>query len=145
MGYATIQDLQDRYLERDLIQLSDPLAQTLQTAVLQKALDDADSEIDSYLVSRYALPFANPPAVLVRVACELAIFHLQTLRSLGDLEDSRARYRHDLEFLRGVNAGHYLLGEGASAAPQATATSIAIRSQDRVLTNELLDGFRCQR
>ena len=143
MSYATLQDLKDRYLEQDLIQLSDPQAQVLQENVLLRALDDAESEINSYLAERYTLPFVNPPAVLTRLACELAMYHMMVLRQMGDLEGINARYRHSVEFLKGVNAGRFVLGVAASQAPASTAFGVRINAApSRFSKSEFMGGLR---
>lgn len=70
MPYATVNDLQDRLGEARLVQLTDlvdPPLGLVDTAVAQKALDDADAEIDGYLVGRYALPLADPVPAVLRV------------------------------------------------------------------------------
>ena len=57
MSYATPQDLINRYPNRDLVQLTneDPTITTINTTVLQQALDDASAEIDGYLGGRFTL------------------------------------------------------------------------------------------
>ena len=62
MPYATVTDLQDRLGVPRLVQLTDladPSVGLVDPAVAQKALDDAEAEIDGYLGGRYALPLAT--------------------------------------------------------------------------------------
>ena len=67
MSYATPQDLINRYPNRDLVQLTneDPTITTINTTVLQQALDDASAEIDGYLGGRFILPLTDVPEVLI--------------------------------------------------------------------------------
>ncbi len=77
-------------------------------AVLGQALADAAAEIDGYLVTRLALPLDPVPAVLLRIACDLARYHLY---DDGASEAVRARYEDAVAFLKGVAAGRVGLGE----------------------------------
>ena len=79
-------------------------------APLQQALTDASSEIDTYLEARFALPLSDPPAVLNRLACDIAMYRLQSLRPLHDLEDARRRYDDAIAMLSKVAAGELTLG-----------------------------------
>jgi phage gp36-like protein len=110
--YATPNDLIARYPNRDLVQLSneDPTQSTVNTAPLAQALNDASAEIDGYLESRFALPLADPPQVLTRLACDIAMYRLQTLRPLHDLADARKRYEDAVELLVRVARGEVTLG-----------------------------------
>ncbi len=79
MPYATIVDLQDRLGEARLVQLTDradPPLGVVDVVVAQKALDDADAEIDGYLAGRYVLPLATAPAVLRVHAITIASYRL---------------------------------------------------------------------
>jgi len=112
VAYATPTDLIARYPNRDLVQLSneDPTQSTVNTAPLAQALNDASAEIDGYLESRFALPLTDPPQVLTRLTCDIAIYRLQTLRPLHDLADARKRYEDGVELLLRVARGEVTLG-----------------------------------
>jgi phage gp36-like protein len=93
MTYATLQSLRDRISEAELRQSSDAYGQAVDEARLQVALQDADAEIDSYLHGRYVLPLVGTtglpmptPQVLVRCACDIAIYRLQALRPADELQ-----------------------------------------------------------
>lgn len=112
MSYATPQDIINRYPNRDLVQLTneDPTATTINTIVLQQALDDASAEIDGYMGGRFTLPLADVPMVLNRVACDVAIYRLQSLRPIHDLMDARRRYDDAIAMLSKVASGDLTLG-----------------------------------
>lgn len=73
MPYATVTDMQQRYGEAELRQLSDnasPRTGAVNVAVVQNALDDASAWIDSYLAGRYAVPITDAGALTVmRLHC----------------------------------------------------------------------------
>ncbi|MGH8782066.1 gp436 family protein [Paraburkholderia sp.] len=113
MSYATTADVQARYLERDLISLTDETNQAVDMTRLQAALDDASAEIDGYLCVRYVLPLVDidlgtpvpVPTLLVRACCDIAVYGLQTLRPKDDVEDARRRYDGWIRMLRLMSTG----------------------------------------
>ena len=67
MPYATRSDMQQRYGDAELQQLSDivkPRTGDIVDSVLDRALQDASAWIDSYLVGRYPLPIADAAALV---------------------------------------------------------------------------------
>lgn len=144
MSYAAPQDLLNRYPNRDLVQLTneDPAAQTVDTAVLQQALDDASAEIDSYLGGRFALPLSDPPAVLNRLAADVAIYRLQALRPLHDLTDARRRYDDAIAMLTRVAGGELTLGIAADdREPRIADGAERTQAPARVFSRDSLKGF----
>jgi phage gp36-like protein len=112
MSYATTQDLLDRYGEPDLRRVTDPSAQAVDVTAAQRALDDAHAEIDSWLCRRYALPLMDAagdlmsvPRALIRCACDIAVYRLQTLRPADDIKDARQRYEDVLKLLKTMATG----------------------------------------
>lgn len=112
MTYAQPSDLIARYPNRDLVQLTneDPAQTAVNQAALAQALADASAEIDGYLESRFALPLDDPPTVLVRLACDIAMYRLQALRPLHDLGEARKRYEDAVALLMRVADGAVTLG-----------------------------------
>jgi phage gp36-like protein len=112
MAYASLDQLTERYAERDLRNITDPDAQALDAARAGQALADADAEIDAWLATRYVLPLADAagqplptPLALVRCACDIAIYRLQTLRPSDDIKDARQRYEDVLKLLKAITEG----------------------------------------
>lgn len=113
MSYATIAQLTERYLERDLRHITDPDAQNLDVTRTGQALNDATAEMDAWLGRRYSLPLTNAttgeqlaaPTVLVRCACDIAIYRMQTLRPADDIKDARQRYEDVVKLLKAMACG----------------------------------------
>ncbi|MGH7916424.1 MAG: gp436 family protein [Candidatus Binataceae bacterium] len=152
MSYATSDDLIARYPNRDLVQLTneDPAQTLINTTPLEQALIDASAEIDMYLDSRFELPLANPPAVLNRLACDIAMYRLQSLRPLHDLADARQRYNDALQTLLRVAAGEVALGLSSDSEEPAQARDGAVTEvadeptgglQARVFSRASLKGY----
>lgn len=141
MAYASAKDLRDRYPERDLIQLTDEDGETLDCSRLTRALDDASAEIDGYLQGRYSLPLHQAPEHLALLACDIAMYRLQVLRPLGDIEDARARYEDALRYLRQVARGEVQLGlsEDGHAARQGAGPEMI--SPRRTFSRDQMRGF----
>src|SRR5690242_615555 len=121
MSYATPQDIISRYSNQDLVQLTneDPSITTINTTVLQRALDDASAEVDGYLGARFAMPLSDPPSVLNRLTTDIAMYRIQSLRPLHDLADARKRYDDAIAMLTRVAAGELTLGIAADGRETA--------------------------
>ena len=116
MDYATFTQLTERYAERDLRLITDPDAQALDAGRAEQALADAAAEIDAWLDRRYVLPLVSisgepmaAPVVLVRCACDIAIYRLQTLRPADDIKDARQRYEDVVKLLKAIGCGDVAL------------------------------------
>ncbi len=76
MAYCAQQNLIVRFGETELIQLTDPAnAAAIDTTVLNKAIADADAEINKYLTA-YPLPLTRVPADFERMACDITRYFL---------------------------------------------------------------------
>ncbi|MDO8433515.1 MAG: DUF1320 family protein [Candidatus Binatus sp.] len=143
MSYATVQDMISRYPNRDLVQLTneDPSSSTIQQEPILQALNDASAEIDGYIEGRFALPIADSPAVLSRLATDIAMYRLQSLRPLHDLADARKRYEDAIALLGKVAAGELTLGLGADGSEPAAASDEIGRGPGRIFNRKTLKGY----
>ena len=73
-----------------------------------KALDDAQAEIDMYLSDRYVLPVQSVPKSLNRIACDIAHYYLYN--SVDEDSTVYLRYKHRIKQLSDVAAGKLSLG-----------------------------------
>ena len=144
MSYATPQDIINRYPNRDLVQLTneDPTLTTINTTALQQALDDASAEIDGYLSGRFTLPLSDVPQVLSRLACDIAMYRLQSLRPIHDLADARLRYDDAIAMLTQVANGELALSLGSDGHETAIGQDAerAVESK-RVFSRKHMRGF----
>ena len=123
MTYATQTDLVQRFGATEIAQLTDPAAgATIDATVVARALGDADAQIDLSLTKRYALPLATVPAVLVRIAADIARYQLWSDRASAEV---RARYKDATALLDRIASGDVLLG-GAAALTPATDAGAAV-------------------
>jgi phage gp36-like protein len=145
MPYATPADLAVRFGADRLIELTDRdrdgLADDPQIA---QALDDASFEIDGYLAARYKLPLPTVPPLLARIACDIAIYRLLSLRRMGDIEDARRRYEDARRLLESISKGVVALGLPANLPdPQQPQPSLAAASvgSPRVMGRDATGGY----
>lgn len=141
MPYATVTDLQDRLGEARLVQLTDladPPLGLVDQAVAQKALDDAEAEIDGYLAGRYALPLAAPVPAVLRVHA-VTIAHYRLLGSAaGEVE--REDYKTARQYLMAVAKGDVVLTAPDQAAAPAGAGPVLFSAGDKVMGREAYGG-----
>lgn len=115
MAYATAADLIARFGEDELIQLTDRSgAGVPDAAVVARALEDSGAEIDGYLASRYRLPLPTVPALLARIACDIARYRLWEDRASDEV---RRRYEDARRLLENLSSGKVSLGLPADLPP----------------------------
>lgn len=117
MAYETVAGLIARFGEDELIQLTDRAgAHAVDGAIAQRALDDAAAEIDGYLAARYQLPLPTVPALLARIACDIARYLLWEDRASDEV---RRRYEDARKILESIARGTVSLGLPANLPPAA--------------------------
>lgn len=140
MTYASQQNLIDRFGEDELIQLTDrDNLGAIDAAVVARALADADAEINGYLSTRYTLPLSPVPAVLEKLACDIARYQLF---ENAVTEIVKERYENAIRFLKDVAAGKVTLGVDGNGDTAATiSNSVQISSTTPVFRRSESDGF----
>jgi len=133
-AYATVQDIIDRYGERTLWDLLNGEGETLDHTPVEQALADASEEVDASLRGRYALPLANVPAVVRRLAIDLALAMLPT-EAAGDNDLVQERAKAARKMLDAVRKGDVDLG---LAAPTTSVGSVTFVGPGMVFTSDRL-------
>lgn len=141
MPYTSLSLLTDRYGLDELIQRTDkatPYTGAVVEAVLDRAIADADAEINGYVGTRYTLPLPEPvPAVLVPIACDITRYRLY---DDAVPEVVRQRYEDAVSRLKDIATGRLSLGiDPASVTP--AAGTVKVRSRDRLFSDELLGDY----
>ncbi|MBN9335629.1 DUF1320 domain-containing protein [Devosia sp.] len=144
MTYCTQQDLADRYGQIKLVQLTDKTNRpqtTIDTVVVEKAITDAASLINSFLGKRYQLPLTvSPPDVLVTYACQIAWFLLHG-DTAGKEHPVRLAYADAMKWLERVSSGLVIIeGAGENVAP-AGGGQIQTKGPERIFSRDRLQGF----
>lgn len=144
MAYATLQDLIERFGEKELVQRTDRANRpptTIDPTVAGEALEGASSLADGYLGKVFALPLPSTPRVLVDKVCAVARYHLRD-ESADDKSAVVRNYRDAIAWLRDVSTGVVKLDVGAGQAPEPVGGG-AVRSTaaERVFTPDSLRNF----
>ena len=106
------------------------------SAVIQKALDDASDEIDTYIAAKYQLPLATTPKVLTRIAIDIAVYRMAP-EADKLTEERRRRYTDAVKFLDKVAKGTVSLGLASPGAPSRAYA----RTRPRRFSRETMSGL----
>jgi phage gp36-like protein len=107
--------------------------------VLQRAVQDADDTINGYISARYTLPIDPVPAVLARVACELARFYLYDDQVTDTIKE---RHAGNIKWLAEVSKGTVTLGADAASGVQPVSSAGAeLVTNGTVWTRDRSKGF----
>ena len=138
MPYATLTDLTERFGERQLLEIADREGNgVVDSDVVDRALTDADAEINTYVGRRYPLPLAPVPERIASLAADIAFFRLHPS---AVPEDVRRRYEDALAALRDIADGKAVL-DAEGAQPASGTGGPAAVTQERVFSRTTLDGF----
>ncbi len=130
MGYATQQDMIDRFGQAELVQLTDRYnTGSIDATVLGQHLADADNKIDGYLEGRYTLPLAVVPKSLARIACDITRYFLHDNAAT---EEVRARYEDATRYLEKVSEGKITLGLSSAGGKPTEADGAQMESDPPV-------------
>lgn len=82
MAYCTLTDITDRFPSDTLKRLTqdDNVNSTADSGRISAAIADADAVIDSKLHKRYTCPITPVPAMLLRIACDIALYYIYKAR-----------------------------------------------------------------
>ena len=123
--YATVDVMKRKFGERELIQLTEtepPYLDTINIDKLNAAMQEANSEIDAYLGSRYPLPLQTIPPFLIEIGCNLARYYAVT----GDLSENdpiKNRYESSIKTLTKISKGDLTLGGSPAGESKPVQTS----------------------
>jgi phage gp36-like protein len=139
MPYCTKEDIIKLISEETLIELSDDFgAGIVDDATVDKAIADADAEIDGYCNSRYTVPFVPVPVVIAKISQDITAYNLHSRRP-GMPEARQKRYEAAIKLLTNLSKG--LVTLGAAAEESASGDKVQVSAQDRVFTRETLKGY----
>ena len=123
--YATVEAMKLKFGERELIQLTEtepPYLGEINMDKLNSAMNEANSEIDAYVGSRYPLPLQVIPPFLTEIGCNLARYYAVT----GDLSENdpiKNRYESSIKTLTKISKGELTLGSSPAGESKPVQTS----------------------
>jgi phage gp36-like protein len=111
----------------------------IDAARLQRAIDDAQGEAESYLAARYQTPLSPVPATIETIVFDLAVARLYTAEVPPAVADRQARAQKQL---RDIADGKVTIPGAAALVPAAIAPApVLFQGNDRLLSRETLKGF----
>lgn len=142
MPYCTLSLLAARYGEQLLVMLTDrgPVqAGAVDTAVLDRAIADADAVIDGYLAGRYVLPLAAIPPLIAGLSQVLTLWNLHVSTPEGKV---KADYDAAMAQLRDIARGTIRLPDAAGIEPAGSGSDgVLVVDRERPFTEATMKGF----
>ncbi|MDC8804219.1 DUF1320 domain-containing protein [Halomonas pacifica] len=130
MPYITLQDLQERFSEHEILQLADDGTGQVDQDEINRAIEDAGGEIDGYVAGGgYAVPLSPVPNIVKSYACDIARYRLYDDAASPQV---RERYEDAIKFLRMVARGEVKLGIGTDEDTE-TAGSAEFQGGSKVM------------
>ena len=143
MSYVDLQGLYDRYGEPEIIRASQrqaPASQdgTVYQDAVDKAISDACSLVDSYLINRHEVPLSTPyPGSIVNATAAIARYFLHDSVKSERIRDD---YQDAVRYLRDISNGKAKLD--IEQADTVGATNAIVVAPDTIFTDGLLDKHR---
>lgn len=141
MSYITQAQLEERYGERMLVQLTDrsvPAAGVIDAAAVNRAIADTAAAIDGFLAGRYSLPLASVPPLLTDLAGAIAIYKLH--RKVSD-DKIRTDYEDAMKRLRDIASGTIRLSVAGLEPASGSASTVRTNAPERPFTPASMKGF----
>ena len=143
MPYIDRAGLEQRFGVTEIAELLDDdnssTESSAETNSLARACEDATAMVDGYLSSRYGLPLASVPDLVVGWAADLARFKLWDDHAP---EEVRRRYEDTISALRDLARSLISLPPGVDGAPAADGGFNSDGySDERIFTATTLAGF----
>lgn len=118
MLYATRIDLESRFSTDEVTVLE----QTVGTGGVERALQDAAEEADSYVAVRYTVPLPSVPAPLKVAVCDIARFRLYKDRPT---EEVKYRYEQAIKWLKSLARGEATMVFTPGLSPDEEASIVS--------------------
>jgi phage gp36-like protein len=141
--YCTIDDILKYHSEATLIQLSDDTdAQAeINETVVNGAISDAAEFIDGFLRSRYALPFAAAPKLLLKLAVDISIYYLYQ-RRVGEMPKTiDDAYKNAVKALEKIQKGLLQIGAEETSGRTPGEFRVNKTAEDRIFSKDVLKLF----
>jgi len=143
MAYCTLDDLKEKVSEDVLIELTDDdEAGVIDTSRTDRAMADAESEIDSYCAARYRVPLSPVPGIVRKISVDIAIYNLFQ-RRIGATEERQRDYKNAVAFLQNVASGKATLGQQPEPEVPEESTSQAslVGTRTKIFSPDVMEKY----
>ena len=143
MPYCTQSDILEQLDSEILVQLTDDAGTgSADASVVERAIADADSEIDAYCGRRYTVPFAAVPGIIRKLSVDIAIYHLYGRRTAGDVPDGRkGRYANAVRLLEHISKGLVTLGGQDPEGNPPSTEKPTLSADERLYGRSKMKGY----
>ena len=130
MSYCTYEDIQGHIPEARLVEVTDDLAPNatgeVKVAIVEKAIKESSTLIDSYVRKRFPRPFQSVPEVLRMVCVDLSIYNLyERVTELNITDGMKLRYDNAIKLLIRIADGEQDIGVDPDEPVTETGFSVA--------------------
>ncbi|OWS76299.1 hypothetical protein CBW22_07510 [Pantoea sp. VS1] len=140
MTYASRDDMVKAFGVDECTALSDrAFTGVIDDEVLTGGLVRASARIDTYLASRYPVPWTDTPGVLVGICCDIARYEL-TGAGTQNTDEIRDRFRDAIRFLESVAAGRVTLGRLSDGSVAESSNRARFTSGGRLFGRDETGG-----
>ena len=123
MAYCSKADIINSMPDNDLIELTDDAgAGTADDAVIDRAIEDADSAIDLACRARYTVPFTTVDNVIRKISVDIAIWNIYSRRDKPS-PNRLVRYTEANIKLKAIQLGDFNL-DFAETGPDSAAIEV---------------------
>jgi phage gp36-like protein len=135
MAYCTQADILKQLDEEILIQLTDDDgAGVVDSGNVDRAIADADEEMDGYLSVKYSLPFPTTPNLVRKISVDLAICNLYSRRDDTMPETRKDNCDKVVKMLDKLAKGTMKLDVPEPASVSDHGVAVTTSKSDRVFT-----------
>lgn len=115
MNYCTLEDIRGHVPEARLVEITDDNNPNntgkVNTAIVDKAIEESSATIDSYIGKRFRLPLPSVPSVLRSICIDLSIYNLYERVTETDVTDGmQLRYKNAIKQLERIAEGLNSIG-----------------------------------
>lgn len=143
MAYCTLDDITEKVSEDVLIELTDDAdAGAIDTSRTDRAISDAESEIDAYCGGRYKVPLDPVPGIIRKCCVDIAVYNLFQRRS-GATEERQRDYKNAIAFLQSVATGKASLGQQPEpeSPEESTGQVSLVGSRTKIFDPDLMEKY----
>ena len=136
--YITLDDLKDLLSEEELIQLSDDNnTGAVDEEIVNRAIEDASSEIDAYLTAKMDVPLSYVPQIIKKLCVDIAVYNLFSRRLQDEMsENIRIRYQDAIKLLKMIAEGKLEITGGVGVKAKGY-----VKKGGRVFSRVTMKGF----
>lgn len=143
MAYCTLTDMKKLLPESMLVTLSNDTAGAtrVNTTNISEAIDQADREIDAYvLLAGYSVPMDPVPPLIANLSTKMAIWNLH-LRKYFDSTVWKETYLQCLKTLERIAEGKLTIGQSEEGETTTSSGSYATDSREQKFTEDFMEQF----